>query len=80
MTKEQYRILLAIFIGWVFIHAVFLTIGLQGSNYSGFWPFAKNFFGESRSIGEVYDFSEFLVYAGGPAVAYFIYKSLTKPK
>ena len=78
----------AVYIGWAFIHLVFLTIGLNGKGhdslgysskaYRYFLPFGEGDYSIYRNILGAYDLSEFLVYAGTPAVVYFIYKLLNK--
>jgi hypothetical protein len=68
MKSKNEKTILAIYIGWAFLHLVFLAMG-WGWVYvnESFWPF------EDNSI-RAYDLSEFLVYVGGPAVIYVIYR------
>lgn len=67
LSKKQ-RTLLAIYIGWTFLHLFFFVTGWKERYYQGdFWPF------EDAELS-VYDFSEFLVYVGSPVVTYVIYR------
>ena len=71
LSKNE-KLYLAIYLGWAFLHLVFLVIGWKGNYHSnGFWPFLQV---GNNEIHNIYDLSEFLVYAGTPAVAFFIYR------
>jgi len=56
---------------------LYFSIGDKGNIYCKrqFWPFGFN---DACSITETYDFSEFLIYAIGPAVLIFAYFMFTK--
>ena len=62
----QVRKILGYFIGWAFIHLVFLSLGWSGKKHDDFWPFG--FYG----LIESYDMSEFLVYVLGPIVIFYV--------
>jgi hypothetical protein len=68
------KTLLAIYIGWVFLHLVFLSIGWNGADHSYFFPFAGEQTYSGNELKDAYDISEFLVYVGGPAVIFVIYR------
>lgn len=80
MNKEN-KTLLAVYIGWTFLHLIFLILGWNGGKgyHSMFWPFYKTRYYHSfeNTISKAYDFSEFLVYVGTPAVIFIIYKLIT---
>jgi hypothetical protein len=72
---HKQRQLIAVYAVWFFMHLVFLF--LSNESFSGnFWPFqGGSFYG---ALTRAYDFSEFLVYAIGPAVLIFAYLMFTK--
>lgn len=72
---QKQRQLIAVYTVWFFMHLVFLF--LSDKSYSeNFWPFQGNpYFG---ALTRAYDFSEFLVYAIGPAILIFAYLMFTK--
>ena len=72
---QKQRQLIAVYAVWFFMHLVFLF--LSDKEWSGsFWPFESgNDYGE---LTHAYDFSEFLVYAIGPAILIFAYLMFTK--
>jgi len=81
--KKINKTLLAVFIGWTFIHLIFFFIGWNTGKYYHkiFWPFftpdeLKQYYVEN-TITNAYDISEFLVYVGTPAVIFIIYKLIT---
>ena len=80
MDKKTKNTLLAVYIGWAFLHLIFLFLGMSGNGHDGFWPFSESerFRSNNEGISGTYDFSEFLVYSGSPLVIYFIYKLLNK--
>jgi hypothetical protein len=71
--SQNEKVFLAIYLGWAFLHLVFLSIGWEGSYQQRFWPFfeRKDW---ANTIRMTYDISEFLVYVGTPAVAFFIHR------
>lgn len=73
---QKQRQLLAVYAVWFFINLVVLFMSFvgRGSSYckSEFWPF------DACDLTESYDFSEFLVYAIGPAILIFAYLMFTK--
>lgn len=75
LLKKQ-RQLVAVYAVWFFINLVvlFMSFVEKGSNYCKrqFWPF------DACDLTESYDFSEFLVYAIGPAILIFAYLMFTK--
>jgi hypothetical protein len=79
MKSKNEKTMLAIYIGWAFLHLVFLVIGWSGIYHRYFWPFAE--YSQYNKIGKAYDLSEFLVYVGGPVVVYVIYRLINnEPK
>lgn len=67
---QKQRQLIAVYAVWFFMHLVFLF--LSDKEFSGdFWPF-------DGELTYAYDFSEFLVYAIGPAILIFAYLMFTK--
>ena len=76
--KANKKKIKAVYIGWAFIHLVFLLIGLNGAGHLIFFPF--HYYDDSiyEKIAYAYDLSEFMVYVGTPAVVYFIYRLLNK--
>ena len=67
---QKQRQLIAVYAVWFFMHLVFLF--LSDKEFSGdFWPF-------DGELTHAYDFSEFLVYAIGPAILIFAYLMFTK--
>lgn len=74
LLKRQ-RQLIAVYAVWFFMHLVFLF--LSNKSYSEyFWPFEGDSY--DGNLTRAYDFSEFLVYAIGPAVLIFAYLMFTK--
>ena len=72
---QKQRQLIAVYAVWVFMHLVFLF--LSNKSYStNFWPFQGSSYG--GALTRAYDFSEFLVYAIGPAILIFAYLMFTK--
>lgn len=69
------RKLLAIYIIWIFIHLVFLTIS-EKTLRRKFWPFQTQDY--SDAIIKAYDLSEFLVYAIGPGIVLLAYLLFNK--
>ncbi len=74
--SQNEKTFLAICIGWAFLHVIFLAIGWEGDYHETFWPFEAKISLQrgQNAMSETYDISEFLVYAGGPAVAFFIHR------
>ena len=60
------RKIFAFYILWVFIHIVFLSLGWAGEYHDEFWPLTHS------NLINSYDVSEFLVYAIGPAIIFFV--------
>ena len=78
--KKINKTFLAVFIGWTFIHLVLLFLGMGGCEASQNWffPFSKGAeYSYCGTLISIYDFSEFLVYVGTPAVFFIIYKLIT---
>lgn len=71
LLKKQ-RQLVAIYIVWFFLNLVVLFMS-DKEWASEFWPFA-----DDTALLKAYDFSEFLVYAIGPAILIFAYLMFTK--
>lgn len=73
---QKQRQLIAVYAVYLFMHLVFLFLS-NGNSSRYFWPFEG---GNSSDGGltNAYDFSEFLVYAIGPAVLIFAYLLFTK--
>ena len=71
LLKKQ-RQLVAIYIVWFFLNLVVLFMS-DKEWASEFWPLADN-----TALLKAYDFSEFLVYAIGPAILIFAYLMFTK--
>jgi hypothetical protein len=81
MKSKNEKTMLAIYIGWAFLHLVFLAIGWSGRSHSYFWPFSDDDNYGRNDISVIYDLSEFLVYVGGPVVVYVIYRLINnEPK
>jgi len=76
--KANTKKIKAVYIGWSFIHLVFLLIGLNGNGKEYFLPFGDGDYSIYKNIRYAYDLSEFMVYVGTPAVVYIIYKILSK--
>ena len=70
-NKDELNIF-AYYIGWAFLHLVFLAIGWNGDDHELFWPFQSTYVSKGEII-EAYDISEFLVYVIGPVVLFFIW-------
>ena len=74
------RKLIAVYAVWFFIHLVFLFLSdKSGAEY--FWPLnSESPYWDmgSDKLMHAYDFSEFLVYAVGPAVLILAYLLFTK--
>ncbi len=76
MSKNE-KTILAVYIGWAFLHLMFLAIGWNGCCHGEFWPFGNEWVVNGHNeIGEIYDLSEFLLYVGAPAVIFVIYRLL----
>jgi len=75
LSKDE-KLFLAFYSGWALLHLVFLAMGWKGDHHSdGFWPFGnESSWDGDNKITRIYDLSEFLVYVGTPAVAFFIYR------
>ena len=75
LLKKQ-RQLVAVYAVWFFINLVvlFMSFVEKGDDYCKrkFWPF------DACDLTKSYDFSEFLVYAIGPAILIFAYLMFTK--
>ncbi len=74
LLKKQ-RQLVAVYAVWFFINLVVLFMSFaEKESYckKKFWPF------DACDLTESYDFSEFLVYAIGPAILIFAYLMFTK--
>lgn len=75
LLKKQ-RQLVAVYAVWFFINLVvlFMSFVEKGCNSCKrkFWPF------DACDLTKSYDFSEFLVYAIGPAILIFAYLMFTK--
>ncbi len=71
LLRKQ-RQLITVYIVWFFLNLVVLFMS-DKSWSSEFWPFA-----EDTALLKAYDFSEFLVYAIGPAVLFFAYLMFSK--
>jgi hypothetical protein len=72
---QKQRQLIAVYVVWFFMHLVFLFLS-DKSRSENFWPFQGGRY--SGALTCAYDFSEFLVYAIGPAVLIFAYLMFTK--
>jgi len=81
MNKET-KTFLAVYIGWTFLHLILLFLGMGECEASQkfFFPFScGGKYSYCGTLISIYDFSEFLVYVGTPAVIFIIYY-LTKEK
>lgn len=72
---QKQRQLIAVYAVWFFMHLVFLFLSDKSSS-EYFWPFQGDYY--DRALTSNYDFSEFLVYAIGPAILIFAYLMFTK--
>ena len=72
---QKKRKLIAVYAVWFFMHLVFLFLSDKSWSES-FWPFNISYY--EGALTRAYDFSEFLVYAIGPAVFIFAYLMFTK--
>lgn len=81
--------IISIYVVWFFVNLVWLFMGFTGGNYNDyFWPFTEycssHRFGngpltyDRYTLSQTYDFSEFLVYAISPLVAWFVYLNFKK--
>lgn len=73
--NQNEKVFLAIYSGWALLHLVLLSMGWEGAYHRRFWLFFEKHDWEN-TIEEAYDLSEFLVYVGAPAVAFFIYRAV----
>jgi len=72
---QKQRQLTAVYAVWFFMHLVFLFLSDKSCS-KNFWPFqGDSYYG---ALTRAYDFSEFLVYAIGPAILIFAYLMFTK--
>ncbi len=72
---QEHRRLIAVYLVWIFINIIILQISFGESERAYFWPFDG---GDLTGLDDTYDFSEFLVYAIGPAVIFIAYVMFTK--
>lgn len=87
MKNKNDKIFIAIYIGWTFLHLVFLYIGRNSSFREEFWPFAQTrpwyyegiYTGmQEFTLENSYDFFEFIIYVGVPGISFIIYKLLSQ--
>jgi hypothetical protein len=75
---QKQKQFLSIYIAWFFLNLVCLFVGFSSSSDSyrdEFWPFGES---SSATLSRSYDLSEFIVYAFGPLVVWFVYNNFKK--
>jgi hypothetical protein len=70
LSKDEKKYL-GYYLGWTFIHIILFTVGWKGKYHDKFWvPLID----DGITIKKAYNITEFLIYVGTPAVAFYIHR------